>query len=1305
MPRAILRARQPRTPRALRTLRWLGWSILSIVTAFVALWQGYARSHLNDHRTEIEHWFSQTLNLPVHIQSLDAGWDMIFPEIRAHGLCLDAPLHPCALGAAALRLSVEWWAPWRAYRLQIDGPHATLQRERDGRFTLAGIPLQAEHESDPEVFFERLLEQRRMHFERGTLIWNDLTGRTRPLRLTDISARFDNTWRHKRFRFYARTAPAISAPIEGEFQFRPLGFHPNIRRLYGEGHISFPHLNLAAWAPYMSDVSNPIQKGIANINFAFDIHGGRLRYLDTQLDLKNLAGTLNLEPIKLNHLQGHVMWSESGDMERGYRGTITTQNLTLTACETCKPSPFNIETRLHYHRAQHIEKAYTRVNTLDLPSTSLLAQHIPLPRAWRSQLQRRLIEGTLDHLEAYWDAPQPPFLPSRFNAQIRNVGWRSLESNFPSIHGLSASIEGTPDTGTVTLTSQNTQLDWPSLWKQFPELTNLTGQVHWAKQPYWQFTLENFQLKTADGNITANGSLAEPHHNQPKGWIQLEGTATLHQAPRLLPYLPHVLPKGLLQWLSDALIAGQGDAQWRIQGIPANFPFLDGSANEYMHFDIDAHHSTLRFAPLWPEITDINGRVLLHKNRIDIETDHALFDQINIHPAVVSLTGIGTGTSQIQAQGQASGSITSALIALRKTPLSKHIPKFLDHPDTVGQLTSTLTLHFPLANLDDIHVEARSQFENTHAPLPDLPPLTDGHGTLTLNENGLTHSEFQGKFNGEPVQFTLIPDATDGINLQAEGDLTTAGVAPWLDKQWHPFFKGKSRWTLAAHLGTNHRSYRFDSTLKGLSSTLPAPLNKTADAETPLHLELERTEHSPSIWWMTLPQAGLQARWSPSDTPSTPSRGHIMLGYCRPQPSLPNTGWHISGQLDGEDIDLPAWWNQRAQWPLGLSSLPQTPTSSSSWQLPETSFRVDLSLVNMNALHPLLNNSIFRWQSTAQHAQARLINTAMNAQLDWNTQATQPTINLHFAHLNLPAPEKLSSNTPPHPAALRAQADHPPIGLPPLMITIDRLGYGSIDLGKLIIRTHTEDDALNIPVFHLIHPDSTFKAEGYWSSLGIMHWHGSWQFENTGNFLRRLKLYDGLKNGSGTITGALQWEGLAPLSNPKSLGGSLELNFKNGQFVHVEPGLAKLLGLSSLQALPKRLALDFRDVFSEGFLFNRIKGRMNFERAILHSSGPIELEGDSANLRIDGQTDLVNETQEFQVKVLPNLSGSIATATAFLINPIVGGATFFAQKVLQDPFEKAFSYHYRVTGTWTDPVILSTERQPSKTKPSGDNGS
>ena len=83
-----------------------------------------------------------------------------------------------------------------------------------------------------------------------------------------------------------------------------------------------------------------------------------------------------------------------------------------------------------------------------------------------------------------------------------------------------------------------------------------------------------------------------------------------------------------------------------------------------------------------------------------------------------------------------------------------------------------------------------------------------------------------------------------------------------------------------------------------------------------------------------------------------------------------------------------------------------------------------------------------------------------------------------------------------------------------------------------------------------------------------------------------------------SFDGRLEWRG-APLSpHYPSMQGQLHVDVGAGQFLKADPGAAKLLGVLSLQSLPRRLTLDFRDLFSAGFAFDFVRGDVEAVRSV-----------------------------------------------------------------------------------------------------------
>jgi uncharacterized protein YhdP len=180
---------------------------------------------------------------------------------------------------------------------------------------------------------------------------------------------------------------------------------------------------------------------------------------------------------------------------------------------------------------------------------------------------------------------------------------------------------------------------------------------------------------------------------------------------------------------------------------------------------------------------------------------------------------------------------------------------------------------------------------------------------------------------------------------------------------------------------------------------------------------------------------------------------------------------------------------------------------------------------------------------------------------------------------------------------------------------------------------------------------------------------------------------EALRGGKATLAGKLRWRGAPTRIDYPTLTGQLDLDAEAGQFRQLDPGVGRLLGVLSLQALPRRISLDFRDVFSEGFAFDRISGSIEVTAGVMRTEA-LEIRGPAARVLMRGQADIAAETQDLRVTVQPTLSESVAIgAAAGLINPVAGVVTYLAQKALSDPIEKLFAFEYAVTGRWSDPVV------------------
>jgi uncharacterized protein YhdP len=136
----------------------------------------------------------------------------------------------------------------------------------------------------------------------------------------------------------------------------------------------------------------------------------------------------------------------------------------------------------------------------------------------------------------------------------------------------------------------------------------------------------------------------------------------------------------------------------------------------------------------------------------------------------------------------------------------------------------------------------------------------------------------------------------------------------------------------------------------------------------------------------------------------------------------------------------------------------------------------------------------------------------------------------------------------------------------------------------------------------------------------------------------------------------------------------------------------------SLQALPRRLTLDFRDVFEKGFAFDDVTGDVQIAQGLAKTSN-LRMRGVQAVVLMEGQADIDKETQDLRVVVIPEISAGGAALAVAAVNPAIGLASFLAQYVLGKPLAAANTREFSVTGTWADPKVDQIERKSGSPTP------
>ncbi len=326
----------------------------------------------------------------------------------------------------------------------------------------------------------------------------------------------------------------------------------------------------------------------------------------------------------------------------------------------------------------------------------------------------------------------------------------------------------------------------------------------------------------------------------------------------------------------------------------------------------------------------------------------------------------------------------------------------------------------------------------------------------------------------------------------------------------------------------------------------------------------------------------------------------------------------------------------------------------------------------------------------SEHWVLRLEGPDIAGDLTWTGDAHGESAGRLSANLSMlslhPLPPVTSASAS---TAMPAVNSDPQDKLPALDVNAERFELRDMKLGKLSLHSETQAGQWHLSELRIESPDGVITGEGSSRTLPS----GGDQTDialdissdNVGGFLGRVGYPGALRKGKATLKGKLSWNAPPTTIDYPSLSGELRLDATDGQFNKLEPGAGRLLGILSLQSLPRRITLDFRDVFSDGFAFDSIRGDLHIEQGVMHTDN-LEVRGPAARVFMKGSTDIVHETHALRVTVQPSLSDGIALGVTVL-NPVVGVATYVAQKILRDPFEKIFSFDYTVTGSWNDPKV------------------
>lgn len=1318
-------------------MRWVVIGLLLLCALLLAAWltlHWAILPQLDRWRAPLEQQASRVLGLKAEIGRLEAEPGAWLPAITLHDLRLSDAQGRTALRLpevkAVLSLRSLYALEVRFAQLLISKPELELRRDRKGRIFVAGLDIaEGERSTDGAELADWFFSQPEFVIRQGRIRWVDEKRQAPPLELGGLDLVMRNGLLHHDVRLDA-TPPAAwgqALSLRGRFRQALLSRPSEFQRWSGELFADLPRADVRELRRYL-DLPFELSEGDGALRGWAEIRDGQPQALTLDMALRSVR--MRLSPrVEVLDLSGIA-----GRLELRRRGT----QLTLSA----RQLGFELDDRLVWPRSDwslsvqeapaglaapadvtqapapgRILGGELKAQRLDLDLLARIATKLPLGEQLRRLIDDIAPQGVMSELSASWEGSLDAPAHYRARGQLQQfsmqaqAGEDALHVGRPGLDGASLRFEATEKGGQAQLHISEGSVEFPGVFEapRIP-IQRLSAQLDWRIVPRAK-GLPLVELKASEVSVANDDLLGEleatwrtgpgegvGRGGRLPGQLDLNGRLSEAKAAAVWRYLPLGVGDQARHYVRDAVLDGTAsNVQFRSRGDLWDFPY-DRSKDGQFRISAQARDVLLAYVPSqaardgqpawespWPVMERVQAELLFDRGSMSIRNGRAQvlgYELTGVHGGIRDLLH-----HQVLAlEGTGRGPASELIRFVNVSPVGQWMGNALATASGNGNAGLKLSLQMPLDHVEATQVKGSVQLQGNDLRLrPDVPLLGAAKGRVDFDHKGLQITGGQAQVLGSDATFEGGSQKDGSLRFTGQGVVTAEGLrrAPEMGllSRLGSFMSGQTAYRLQLGIRGGATEIAVQSSLQGLGVELPAPLRKEAEATLPLVYQTLAT--GPQRDELRLDVGSLLHAQYVRDT-SDAEAPRVLRGAIAVEdrlPALPESGVLFQAKL-GRVLADP-WLAAEPQLMGGASSGgAEAGYGPSRIQLQAQQLTVGGRAINrLNA--NLSRGDAWTWRGLLESEQ-------LAGQIDWRDNAAPQGGRLYARLSRLSLPKSEADTV----SQLLEKSD---TQVPALDVVVDDFELRGKRLGRLEVEAQLQGPRLpggrewRLNRLQLRNPDATLSATGQWKAEPGQTQRRTqldWQLDvaDAGKLLERIGQGQVLRSGRGKLRGQLGWQG-SPLSpDYASMGGQLNVALDAGQFLKAEPGVGRLLGVLSLQSLPRRLLLDFRDVFAEGFAFDTFEGDVRIERGQARSEN-LRMRGVQALVLMDGRADLARETQDLRVLVVPQVNAGGASLAYAAINPAIGLGTFLAQLLLRKPLAAAGTSEFHVTGTWESPKV------------------
>ncbi len=1255
---------------------------LGVAAVLVAVGFGLVRLAVRqspNYEDELHAWVASELNLELEYARLDAAWgwrgpELAFRDANVRTVGDETPFlraREASVGFttfALLRSLAARRAP-SVDRLTFDGTELTLVRTESGGYRMQGAPAAAGRDSrtvevPPDI--DVLVRNSRVLYldASRSIAWDfqDVAGSLRrDAQLLTLEAS-------------ARPPPELAERIAVTAQASVADDGEPGDRFTGDWrlHADVDTVDLGLIARLLPPSAVVPKAGRGDVAVWLEWRGGILANGTAELELADVVLQSPLGPdSRFERVALSGDWELTSDAWR-----FGLRDVAVTRGGRAWPEPASVDIDVA-RDADGVARFALRSSFVRLEDLSPFFAPLPESRLLRSwfALEPR---GDLRALDLLLERNADARIDYAVTAEFAGLGMETFEE-VPGVTGLTGQVRADSRTGRLELASTGATLDWQALFRGVLDVPELRGTVVWrAGQDAVRVVSDDLLVVTPAASLRTNLELTLPMDDgSPE--LDLRTSVSGFDLAAAPPYLPaRKMPPRVVAWLDDALRGGRATgAEVVFVGPVRAFPF-DAGEGEF-RATVRIADVQLGFVRDWPAAEDLDGTVEFINASFAASASGRVLGQ-STEDVRVGIADLRTG--EVTLQAATTGGLDQVLAFLNGAPLiARHLGEDFSRLEALaGSADVTLDLKLPLRARQQYRLTAGLAIAGGELAYRGFAPhVAEIFGELTFADHELRGDGVQGIFLDGPILATVRAAAEPGYRtrIDVEGEVTIDAVVDAFNLPYGELLAGQTGWQGSLSLPTSSGEERppakitVSSNLSGVALRFPEPFLKPPGEPTNLELDIEFRAGSLAMEGYL----GATRRFAIAFD-ATPG-GERSFRFRR-----------AALQFGGELAELRAERGVTMGGTLPLLRVDDWLALSRSGAA--TAGRANWSGVLAGADLDVAEFSIFGQRLGSTQLTARRRTDDWQFEIDSNAIAgtvlvpvdleADPQVVAVMRRLYLSAGDGTG-------AGMRGVD---PRELPGLQLHADEFGVGQRQIGRLDAEILSDPLGLRLVSFESATDSFAAQGSGGWFmgadgdttrfAVGI-------NSTNVGQMLTQLGVMPFVEAETAEITASVFWPGPPSGAWLDHINGDLALRAAKGSLVDVEPGGAgRFGGLLSITALPRRLALDFRDVFNRGLVFDDLNADFVIVDGNAYTDN-LKLTGPVAEVGIIGRTGLRDRDYRQQAVVTAEPGKVLPTVGALLGGPQVAAALLIFTRIFKKPLLGIGRASYCVTGSWSEPNV------------------